>query len=211
MLILKRLLDIAAAIAGLVLLSPLFLITAIIIKLDSTGPVIFRHKRVGRNGVEFDLFKFRSMNMVEKNGHLVHANENKEVERLKELQPNYKLENDPRVTKVGHFIRKTSIDELPQLLNVLRGELSLVGPRAYVAQELEKQQGAYPQTKALVRRLLTVKPGITGLWQVSGRSNIDFKERVAMDAYYATQATIWMDIKILFQTIPVVIKGSGAM
>ncbi|NTV31277.1 sugar transferase [candidate division WWE3 bacterium] len=211
MLIVKRVLDLIGSICALVLLSPLFVITAIAIRLDSNGPIIFKHRRVGRNGVEFDLYKFRSMYMVEKNGQMLHASENTAVEKLKEQQSNYKLENDPRVTKVGSIIRKMSIDELPQFINVIRGELSLVGPRAYLAKELEKQQGTYPQTKELVRRLLAVKPGITGLWQVSGRSNIDFKERVAMDAYYATHATIWMDIKLLFQTIPVVLKGSGAM
>jgi exopolysaccharide biosynthesis polyprenyl glycosylphosphotransferase len=207
----KRVIDLVLSAVALVLVSPILLITAVAIRIDSKGPIIFKHLRVGQNGKEFNLYKFRSMNMVEKHGLLVHANENTEVETLKEKQPNYKLENDPRVTRIGHFIRRTSIDELPQIWNVIRGEISLVGPRAYVAKELEKQQENYPHTKALVRRLLTVKPGITGLWQISGRSNIDFAERVAMDAYYATHANIWMDMKILLQTIPVVIKGSGAM
>ncbi len=211
MVAIKRLLDLVITVFALVVLSPLMIATALAIRLDSSGPVLFRHHRVGRNGVEFDLIKFRSMRMMQKDGQLVHASQDEKTEKLKEEQPNYKLEKDPRVTKVGQFIRKTSIDELPQLLNVIAGEVSIVGPRAYVAKELNTQQQNFPQTKALVRRLLTVKPGITGLWQVSGRSNVDFTERVAMDAYYATHASVWLDIKIIFKTIPVVLKGSGAM
>lgn len=211
MVVVKRLMDLTLTSFGLILLSPLFLISAILIKLDSRGSVFFKHRRVGQNGQEFDLYKFRSMHMIEKEGQMLHASANQEIENLKEKQPNYKLEDDPRITKIGRFIRKTSIDELPQLWNVMRGELSLVGPRAYLARELEKQQKNYPQARSLVRRLLTVKPGITGVWQVSGRSNISFTERVAMDAYYATHADIWLDIKILLQTIPAVLKGSGAM
>ncbi|MCA9392532.1 sugar transferase [candidate division WWE3 bacterium] len=211
MIIAKRVMDVFLSIVGLVVLSPLLLLTAILIKRDSKGPVFFVHQRVGRYGQQFGLVKFRSMSMVEKDGELLHANENTEVEKIKEQQANYKLEHDPRVTKVGRFIRKMSIDELPQLINVLRGELSIVGPRAYLLKELETQQDRHPDTRGLVRRLLTVKPGITGLWQISGRSNINFTERVAMDAYYASNANIWMDLKIILQTFPVVIKGSGAM
>ncbi|PJA40787.1 hypothetical protein CO179_01340 [candidate division WWE3 bacterium CG_4_9_14_3_um_filter_39_7] len=211
MLAFKRLLDVFISVVSLIFLSPLMACTAIAIHLDSKGPVLFRHRRVGRNGLEFDLIKFRSMSMFEKDGKFVHASQDEKTEKLKEEQPNYKLAKDPRVTKVGSFIRRTSIDELPQLINVLKGEISIVGPRAYVVKELQTQQNSFPQTKALVRRLLTVKPGITGLWQVSGRSNVDFTERVSMDAYYATHASVWLDIKILFRTIPVVLKGSGAM
>lgn len=210
-LLLKRIIDAGVALTAVIVLLPLFLMVAIAIRLDSPGPVFFAHRRVGQFGREFDLLKFRSMHMHEKNGVMLHASADQETEKLKELQPNYKLEHDPRITRVGHFIRKTSVDELPQLLNVLRGEMSLVGPRAYVAKELDKQQETYPQTRALVRRLLTVKPGITGLWQVSGRSKIKFTERVSMDAYYATHANILMDLQLLVQTVPVVIQGSGAM
>jgi exopolysaccharide biosynthesis polyprenyl glycosylphosphotransferase len=207
----KRVIDIVGATIALVLASPIFLITAIAIKLDSEGTVLYQQVRVGRNGEEFHLYKFRSMRMMTKNGHLVHADADIKVEQLKETQKNYKLEHDPRITKVGAFIRKTSIDELPQLFNVLKGELSLVGPRAYLKKELDSQLEKHPEAQGLVRRLTTVRPGITGIWQVSGRSNIDFSERVAMDAYYATHANLALDIKILLQTLPVVIRGTGAM
>lgn len=207
----KRLLDIIGAVTGLVLISPVFILTAIFIKMDSEGTIFYKQSRVGRNGKEFGLLKFRSMRMLVKEGKLVHSDADTKVEQLKETQKNYKLENDPRITKIGHFIRKTSIDELPQLINVLRGELSLVGPRAYLRKELDSQLERHPDAIGLVRRLTTVRPGITGVWQVSGRSNIEFSERVAMDAYYATHANLLLDIKIIFQTVPVVIKGTGAM
>jgi len=184
---------------------------AIAIRMDSSGPVFFIHKRVGRYGKEFELYKFRSMSMIIKDGQLLHSNANTEVEKIKEQQSNYKLKDDPRITPVGNFIRKTSIDELPQLINVLKGEMSLVGPRAYLRKELDLQLDKFPQTRPLVRRLLTVNPGLTGLWQISGRSNVDFAERVAMDAHYATEANLWLDIKMIIQTIPIVLKGSGAM
>lgn len=209
--VLKRLLDTLIALIGLIITSPLLLIVALVIKLDSPGSILFPHGRVGRNGKNFYLYKFRSMQMTEKNGKLVHALEDKEVERLKELQPNYKLEYDPRVTRVGYLIRRASIDELPQLWNVLKGEMSIVGPRAYIEKELAVQRERFPETGEQIRRLLTVKPGITGLWQVSGRSNIDFSGRVAMDAHYATHANLLMDLKIIMRTIPAVLKGSGAM
>lgn len=211
MVVFKRLLDLILSFFGLIIISPLLLVTAIAIRLDSPGSILFPHKRVGRNGKNFHLYKFRSMQMIEKNGKLVHALEDREVERLKELQPNYKLEYDPRVTRVGYIIRRTSIDELPQLWNVLKGEMSIVGPRAYIEKELAVQRDRFPETKEEMRRLLTVKPGITGLWQVSGRSNIDFSGRVAMDAYYATHANLLMDLRIIVKTIPVVLRGSGAM
>jgi len=209
--IIKRLEDIFFSSAALIATSPILLLTAIAIKLDTPGTILYRDRRVGRNGREFDLYKFRSMSMIVKNGEMVHAIENEEVEELKAKQKNYKLEHDPRVTKVGYFIRRTSIDELPQFWNVLRGEMSVVGPRTYRDIELRQQRERFPDTKALVRRLLTVKPGITGIWQVSGRSEIEFTERVAMDAYYATNTGLLGDFKIILRTIPVVVKGSGAM
>ena len=211
MVVVKRLIDIGISLVALCALSPVFLVVAIAIKVDSRGPVFFVHHRVGKQGNEFGVFKFRSMSMVEKDGLLLHSSANEQIEKIKEQQDNYKLKDDPRITRVGTIIRKTSIDELPQLINVLKGEMSLVGPRAYIQKELDTQLVKYPDTKTLVRRLLTVKPGITGLWQISGRSNIIFTERVAMDAHYASSANIWEDFKIMFKTIPVVIKGSGAM
>lgn len=209
--VVKRLMDILVSVGALIVTSPLLLLAALVIKLDSPGMIIFQHERVGKNGKKFNLYKFRSMHMIKKEGKWVHAEKDEVIERLKEQQKNYKLEFDPRVTRVGVFIRKTSIDELPQFFNVLKGEMSVVGPRAYIDKELDRQQEEFPQTRELVRRLLTVKPGITGIWQVSGRSQIEFQERVAMDAYYATNANFWMDLKITLQTIPVVLRGSGAM
>lgn len=209
--IFKRVIDFFISLIGLTIVSPILVLIAILIRMDSSGPVFFPHERVGRNGKKFFLYKFRSMQMIQKNGRLVHALEDREIERLKEAQPNYKLVSDPRVTRVGRLIRRTSIDELPQLWNVLKGEMSIVGPRAYIEKELEVQRQRYPETRELIRRLLTVKPGVTGIWQVSGRSNIDFSGRVAMDAYYATHASLLMDIKIILMTVPVVLRGSGAM
>lgn len=211
MVVVKRLIDLVLSSIALIVLSPLFLIVAIAIKLDSRGPVFFIHHRVGKHGKEFGVIKFRSMAMIQKDGQLLHSSANEQIEKIKEQQDNYKLKDDPRITRVGSFIRKTSIDEFPQLINVVKGEMSLVGPRAYIQKELDTQLEKYPETKTLVRRLLTVKPGCTGLWQISGRSNIIFTERVAMDAHYASSANIWDDFKIMFKTVPVVIKGSGAM
>lgn len=208
--IIKRIFDITAATLALLITAPIMIITAVAIRIDSPGTIFYKDERVGKGGRPFKLIKFRSMRMLVKNGQMVHAKEDEEIEKIKEQQVNYKLENDPRVTRVGHFIRKTSIDELPQFWNILKGEMSLVGPRAYRRDELELQQQRYPGTKDLVRRLLTVKPGLTGLWQVSGRSEIAFSERVAMDAYYATNATLIEDLKLVLRTIPVVIQGSGA-
>jgi len=207
----KRIVDFVGALIASLIASPILILAAVAIRIDSDGPVLYRQVRVGKNGKPFELLKFRSMRMLEKDGQLLHSDADTDVEKLKEAQKNYKLANDPRVTRVGHIIRKTSIDELPQLFNVLRGELSLVGPRAYLKKELDSQLEKYPDARGLVRRLATVRPGVTGIWQVSGRSNIEFSERVAMDAYYATHANFILDIKILLQTIPVVLKGTGAM
>lgn len=207
----KRMIDLFISFFGLLFLSPLLLLTVIIIRLDSSGSIFFPHERLGRNGKKFFLYKFRSMQMFEKDGKLVHAMEDTEIEKLKEAQPNYKLPEDPRITLVGSIIRRTSIDELPQLWNVLKGEMSIVGPRAYIEKELAVQKTKFPETEEQVRRLLTVKPGMTGLWQVSGRSNIDFSGRVAMEAHYATHANLLMDFRIMLKTIPAVLRGSGAM
>lgn len=212
---LKRFIDVTFSVLALIMVCPILLVTAIAIKLDSPGPALFPHRRVGASGREFDLYKFRSMKMYRVNNKLVHAEEylkvNKQLAQQLHESPFYKIKDDPRVCRVGRIIRKLSIDELPQFWNVLRGEMSVVGPRAYIKQELDKQRRSYPQTKDSIERLMTVKPGITGLWQVSGRSNIEFSERVAMDAYYATHASVGMDLRIILQTIPVVIRGSGAM
>jgi len=194
---LKFLLDYIITIPGLILLSPLLLLLALIIKLDSPGPVIHRRRVMGMNGKTFDAFKFRSMHI---NGdQILEAH----PELKAELALNQKLKNDPRITRVGRLIRKASIDELPQLFNVLRREMSLVGPRMISPEEVVK----YSQWDI---NLLTVRPGITGLWQVSGRSDVSYEERVQMDMYYIRNWTIWLDFQILLNTIPAVFKGRGA-
>ncbi len=198
--------DLGISLIVLTLTAPILLVVAVAIYLDSPGPVVFTQKRVGKDGRIFDFFKFRSM--------IVNAEEilYKNKKLLEEYRKNsYKIVDDPRVTKVGRFIRKTSLDEFPQFINVLKGEMSVVGPRAYKQDELEEQQKKYPESEDYVRDLIRVKPGITGPWQVSGRSEINFDERVKMDAYYANRRSILYDILILFKTPMAVLKGRGAV
>lgn len=193
---LKRLIDIAGAVVLLILFLPFWIIVPIAIKLDSPGPIIYRHKRVGRNGQEFYMLKFRSMVL---NAHeLLHQDNN---ELLKAFKANdWKLEKDPRITKVGRFLRSLTIDEFPQLLNVLKGDMSLVGPRAYMKQELDEQMSRYPQTKKYLDQILSIKPGTTGPWQVSGRNEIPFAKRAKLDAQYASTLSLVNDIKIILKT-----------
>jgi exopolysaccharide biosynthesis polyprenyl glycosylphosphotransferase len=197
-LITKRLIDICGALFGLVCLSWLFLIVAILIKLeDPKGPVFFKQVRVGKDGKEFYMYKFRSMvtNAEELLDSLLHLNET--------TGAMFKMRDDPRVTKVGRFIRKTSIDELPQLWNVLRGEMSLVGPRPPLPREVA-QYSEYDKQRLLVT------PGCTGLWQVSGRSNIGFKEMVELDLKYIQQRNIFFDIKIILKTLLLLLGSKNA-
>ena len=206
----KRIIDIFGSIVGVIIFSPIFLITIIAIELDSPGPVLAdTPKRVGKDGKEFKFFKFRSM--IPNAHQLLHTDPRfkKLLEQYK--KSSFKLHDDPRITRVGKFIRKHSIDETPQFLNVLRGEMSLVGPRAYYPFELEEQQKKYPQTKELVREVLQVKPGITGPWQVSGRSEINFDKRIEMDAKYARRRSIVYDLIILIKTPMAMITGKGAV
>ncbi len=195
--LLKSALDYGLAIPLLFLISPFLLIISIAIKLDSPGPVIHRRRVLGVNGKEFDAFKFRTM-VVNGDAVLEQYPDKKE-----ELAKNHKIKNDPRITRVGRFLRKTSLDELPQLFNVLRNEMSLVGPRMITSPELEEY-------KKWGINLLTVKPGITGKWQVSGRSDISYQERVRFDMYYIRNWNIWMDIQLIIQTIPAVLSKRGA-
>ncbi len=189
--------DYSLALLGLVLISPVLLVIAVAIKLDSTGLIIHRRRVMGLNGVKFDAFKFRTM-YIDGDEILTHNPELQE-----KLAQEHKLQKDPRVTRVGRMLRKFSLDELPQLINVLRGEMSLVGPRMISPEEMQK----YDQWGL---NLLTLKPGITGLWQVSGRSDVSYQERVRMDMYYIRNWNLWFDIYLLFQTIPAVLKGKGA-
>lgn len=185
-------------------------IIAVAIKFESPGPIFAdTPKRVGQNGKLFKMYKFRSMIA---NAHDILRRNPEFKKLLEEYKTNsFKLKNDPRVTKVGRFIRKHSLDEIPQLINVLKGEMSLVGPRAYYPDELRDQQEKFPQTKSHVREMLEVKPGVTGVWQVSGRSEINFDKRIQMDAKYAKDKSIWYDITIILKTPYAMIAGRGAM
>ncbi len=210
----KRFIDILGSLVLLLLFSPVLLITAFVIKLTSNGPVLVEPsnthmQRVGRNGKLFRLFKFRSM-MVQADKLLKTDPRYKKAYIERHTKGNYKIMNDPRVTPVGKFIRKHSIDEMPQLMNVLRGEMSIVGPRPYLPDELEEQQRKYPGTEKYVKEMLSVKPGITGFWQVSGRSNVNFDKRIEMDAYYARKRSLILDILILLKTPWIMLSGNGA-
>ena len=206
----KRTIDFVGASALLVIFSPIILITIAAIKITSPGPFLAdTPKRVGMNGKLFRLYKFRSMIL---NAHGLIRTDPKFKKLYKQYKKSsYKLYEDPRVTKVGKFIRKHSIDEIPQFMNVIKGEMSIVGPRAYFPDELEEQQKKYPQTKKLAKEMLTVKPGITGYWQVTGRSEVNFDKRIEMDAFYAKKRSIWLDMLILIKTPWAMISGKGAV
>jgi len=207
----KRLMDIVGAVALLFLFSPIIIVAAIVIKLTSQGPIFAdTPKRVGKNGKKFYTYKFRSMVL---NAHEKLLKDPKYKKYLKELKEggNYKIMNDPRVTPVGRLIRKHSIDEVPQLINVIKGEMSIVGPRPYYQDELEFQQKKFPGTEKYVVEMLKVKPGITGYWQVAGRSDVKFDKRIEMDAYYARKRSIILDVLILLKTPWVMLSGKGAV
>ena len=206
----KRLMDIIFSLLLLIVFFPIIIILAIAIKLDSQGPVLAdTPRRVGRNGKLFKMYKFRSM--VE-NAHEI-LRENPKYSMLYDVykKGSYKLKNDPRITAVGHFIRKHSLDEIPQALNILRGEMSLVGPRAYYPDELKNQQKKYPHTIDSVKVVLSVKPGVTGFWQVSGRSEINFDKRIEMDAAYVKKRSILYDLWIIAKTPWAMVTGRGAL
>lgn len=195
--IVKLILDYVLAIIGLLILLPFFAVIGLLIKFSSPGPILHRRLVMGLNGKQFHALKFRTMVT---NGDEVLA---QYPELKEELARNHKLKIDPRITRVGSFLRKYSLDELPQLFNVLKREMSLVGPRMISPQEVSMY-------KQFDMNLLTVLPGITGLWQVSGRSDISYEERVRLDMYYIRNWSIWLDLQLLFQTIPAVLKGHGA-
>lgn len=209
-LLLKRAIDIVGSTVLIIIFSPIFIILSFLIKLDSPGPVFAdTPERVGKRGKLFKMYKFRSM--IE-NAHMLLRKDPKLKSLYEQYKRNsYKLKDDPRVTVLGRFMRKHSLDELPQLLNVLRGEMSLIGPRAYYPDELVNQQKKYPKTRSLVKKVLSIKPGITGYWQVSGRSEVNFDKRIAMDANYVQNRSLWYDIKILFKTPWAMISGKGAV
>ena len=195
----RRLVDITGALAALIFGAPFFLLIAILIRLEGGGPILFSQTRIGKNGQPFKLLKFRSMvTDAEKLAHqLRKQNKHGESGIL------FKMENDPRVTPIGRFLRRHSLDEAPQFINVLRGEMSLVGPRPPVPSEVVNYSAQH-------LRRLTVKPGLTGLWQISGRSDIGFEEMVALDLQYIRTRNFFGDIRIMFRTIPIVAHADGA-
>ena len=206
---LKRLFDIVGSIFGIIALSPILLVTALAIKLDSPGPIFVEEStRVGEKEKKFRMFKFRSM--IE-DAH-VKIKKDPEFKKLynKFERNSFKLQDDPRITRVGQFLRRTSLDELPQFFNVLAGNMSLVGPRALYPEELEVRKQDHPDLVEDLIRALKVKPGITGPWQVSGRSELSFRDRILLDKDYAQRRSIRRDIVILIKTIPAVIRGKGA-
>lgn len=196
-LVAKRITDIILSIIGLVIMSPVLLIVSIAIKVDSKGPIIFKQDRVGKDEKKFGMYKFRSM--------VVNAEELKsKLENKNEMSgPMFKMKNDPRITRVGKFIRKTSIDELPQLLNVIKGEMSLVGPRPSLPKEVD-------ELKPWMKERLLVKPGITCFWQVSGRNNIQFEDWMKLDIKYVREMNYWLDIKLIFKTFFVLFGDENA-
>lgn len=191
--------DIVLSILALVVLSPVFLLISVMIKLDSKGKVIFKHKRIGKNGKEIYIYKFRTM--VENAEDMIR---NFTEEQKKEFQENYKLADDPRITKVGKLLRKTSLDELPQLINILKGDLSIIGPRPIVREELKK----YGERQ---EEFLSITPGLTGYWAANGRSCVDYAQRMEMEMYYVRNVSFKLDVKIFFQTVKSVATRRGAV
>ena len=195
----KRVFDLVISTIGLIILSPIFLILAIIVKLDSKGPVFFAHTRYGKNGKKFKMYKFRTM--YENAQDMIN---DFTPEQMKEWKENFKLQDDPRITKVGKFLRKTSLDELPQIVNIIKGDLSIIGPRPVIEEELEK----YGDNKD---KFLSVTPGLTGYWQANGRSSTTYEQRMEMELYYIDNISPKLDVKIFFKTIESVIKKEGAI
>jgi Undecaprenyl-phosphate galactose phosphotransferase WbaP len=197
----KRFIDLSIVIVGGIVVLPWLLLFALLVKLSSPGPVLYGHTRLGQNGKRFKAYKFRSMVVDAKEQLELMLESNPQIRE--EWEKNHKLKDDPRVTKIGRFLRRTSFDEFPQFINILKGEMSLVGPRPVVDEEVEKYGEDY-------NRIFSVKPGLTGLWQVSGRSDTDYSERVAFDSYYLQSWSVWLDLWIIYKTVGVVIRGKGA-
>lgn len=194
----KRIIDIILSFIALILLLPILIIVAIIIKIDSKGPVIYKHKRLGKNGKTIGIYKFRTM--VENADEVF---KNFTEEQKKEYEEFYKLENDPRVTRIGDILRKTSLDELPQIINILKGDMSIIGPRPVVVKEIDKFGN-------LKDKYLSVLPGLTGWWACNGRSSTTYDERIKLEMYYIDNQSLKLDIKCFFKTIMVVLKKEGA-
>lgn len=197
----KRCIDIILSLLGLIILSPVFLLIAILIKKEDHGNVFYKHKRIGHMNKDIYIYKFRSMNNKYKTFDEFY--QTLSDEQKQEWDENFKLENDPRITKIGNFLRKTSLDELPQIINILKGDMSVIGPRPVVNDEIEK----YGNQKA---KFLSVKPGLTGYWAANGRSATTYEDRIKLELYYIDHCSLLLDIKIFFKTILSVLKKEGA-
>lgn len=197
----KRCIDIILSLLGLIILSPVFLLIAILIKKEDHGNVFYKHKRIGHMNKDIYIYKFRSMTNKYKTFDEFY--QTLSDEQKQEWDENFKLENDPRITKIGKFIRKTSLDELPQIINILKGDMSIIGPRPVVNDEIEK----YGNQKA---KFLSVKPGLTGYWAANGRSATTYEDRIKLELYYIDHCSLLLDIKIFFKTILTVLKKEGA-
>lgn len=194
--LIKRLIDLVVAALLALIFLPVWLVVPILIYLESGSPIIFKHKRVGKDGKDFYLYKFRSM--VKNADELLHQKDSALLAKFK--AGDWKIQNDPRITPLGRVLRSLTIDEFPQLYNVFRGEMSMVGPRAYVRKELDEQTKRYPETRAYRDIILTIKPGITGPWQTSGRNEVPFVQRAKMDSEYAKTQSLFNDLLILLKT-----------
>lgn len=194
----KRILDLVVATILMIIFMPFWVVVPILILVDSGLPIIFRHKRIGKDGKEFYLYKFRSM--VLDADEILHKKDKKLLAKFKEGDWKIAASEDPRITRLGRALRALTIDEFPQLINVLRGEMSMIGPRAYMKKELREQTQKYPKTKKYMKAILSIKPGITGPWQTSGRNDIPFVQRAEMDGKYALEKNIWNDILIILKT-----------
>ena len=197
----KRCIDIILSLLWLIILSPVFLLIAILIKKEDHGNVFYKHKRIGHMNKDIYIYKFRSMTNKYKTFDEFY--QTLSDEQKQEWDENFKLENDPRITKIGNFLRKTSLDELPQIINILKGDMSVIGPRPVVNDEIEK----YGNQKA---KFLSVKPGLTGYWAANGRSATTYEDRIKLELYYIDHCSLLLDIKIFFKTILSVLKKEGA-
>ena len=196
--LIKRTFDILASVAAMLILWPVVLVLTVLIRLDSKGSAFYIHERIGKNGKKIGLFKFRTMYIPTDPKYRQLT-----PQELEKWYRNYKLEDDPRVTRIGNVLRKTSLDELPQLLNILMGDMSFVGPRPVVSGEIERY-GAYKN------EFLSVTPGLTGYWQAYARNSVSYKERIQMELYYVRNCSLWLDTRILFKTVGTVISQKGA-
>lgn len=196
--LLKRLLDLLVATILLIVFLPIWIIVPVLIYFTSPGPILYRHRRLGINGKEFDMYKFRSM--VVNADEILHKKNKALLKKFKAGDWKLEAKDDPRITPLGRVLRALTIDEFPQLINVLRGDMSMVGPRAYLKKELYEQIKKYPKSSQGAILIKQVKPGITGLWQVSGRNEVTFDKRIELDAQYARRISLWNDLRILFKT-----------